>query len=947
MSLKPWREIVTPHKNVLEGTFQESEFAADLNKVANGTAGSEYQDPRIFFERTYITEGMKLMLESVTKRISGNGGDPVVQLQTAFGGGKTHAMLAVYHMVKGEEDAISLPGVYSILSGMGIADLPPAHVAVLDGNSLSPSQPRKRGSLTINTLWGEMAWQIGGADGYRLLEQADRDGTSPGKEILADLFAKFSPAIILMDEVVAYIRQFAGGKIYSGGTFDSNLTFLQALTEATGHVNNAMLIASLPESDLEVGGERGKQALSQIQHLFHRVEAIWKPVSSEEGFEIVRRRIFSQGTDSESRKTVCRAYADMYIQDNNYPSITRESEYFARLQASYPIHPEVFDRLYEDWATMENFQRTRGVLRLMAMVVHRLWVDGNKDLMIMPGSLPLYDNTIKSELLRYLPTGWDPVMDRDVDGDKAMTTSTDNHETRFGVVQAARRVARSIFLGSAPSGSGQRIRGLDAGHIRLGCTQPEQSSGIFDDVLRRLSERLYYLYSGKERYWFDTQTNLRREAEDRMNRFGFEAYQSPEISKRLKRMLSGKPFVGVHIFTSHNDIPDDTQIRLVVLPPIASHLWKQKETKATQLAEKVLRNRGQQPRLNQNRLIFLCADKDATSTVYEQTRRYLAWKSIIDDKDSLNLDQQRLKEANHNMNDYDSRLNGALCETYKWVLAPYQKPGKKNGVTSLEWETEKIASSTDNNIVPMIAQVLTENEMLISSWSPFHLKNELGKWYFKNGRHDYGLLNLWNDFCRYPYLPRLVDSSVLQETVASGIQSADFFAYAAGVEGVRYVGLTFDSKGEVFLDKESLIIHPDAAKRQLDLVAAEKAKADKSTTCTDYGNTDSGKDNTEGGGSSSGVGEDKPTDTEKTSPSKKLRFHGSVKLDPVSASLTFAEINQEVIQHFSSQLGVTVSITMEIEAESENDAGFSEPLCRTVIENCKTLGFNFVEFESK
>ncbi len=400
MNIKPWREVVTPHQNVLEGTFQESEFAADLNKVANGTASREYQNPGLFFERTYITEGMKLMLESVAKRMTGLGGDPVVQLQTAFGGGKTHAMLAVYHMATGEEPANSLPGLYSILSGMNITDLPPAHVAILDGNSLSPSQPREKGGFTINTLWGEMAWQLGGEEGYCMVEGADQDGTSPGKEILADLFTKFGPAIVLMDETVAYIRQLAEDKTYPGGTFGSNLAFLQALTEAAGHVNNAMVIASLPESDLEAGGERGKQALSQIQHLFHRVEAIWKPVSSEEGFEIVRRRIFTPLTDIEARDEVCQAYADMYIQAENYPAETRETGYLERLKSSYPLHPEVFDRLYDDWATMENFQRTRGVLRLMAMVVHRLWVDGNKDLMIMPGSIPLYDNTIKSELVR-------------------------------------------------------------------------------------------------------------------------------------------------------------------------------------------------------------------------------------------------------------------------------------------------------------------------------------------------------------------------------------------------------------------------------------------------------------------------------------------------------------------------------------------------------------------
>ena len=948
MTIKSWREVVTPHKNVLEGTFQESEFAADLNKVANNTASPEYQNPWLFFERTYITEGMKLMLESVAKRMSGMGGDPVVQLQTAFGGGKTHAMLAVYHMARGEEPAVSLPGLYSILSAMGISDLPTARVAVLDGNSLSPSQPRQRDSLSINTLWGEMAWQIGGEEGFRMVAQADRDGTSPGKEILAELFKQFGPVIVLLDETVAYVRQFSGDKNYHGGTFGSNLAFLQALTESAGHVNNCMVIASLPESDLEAGGEQGKKALSQIQHLFHRVEAIWKPVSSTEGFEIVRRRIFESLTDTETRDGVCRAYADMYIAADNYPAETRESEYFERLKSSYPIHPEVFDRLYEDWASMENFQRTRGVLRLMAMVVHRLWVDGNKDLLIMSGSLPLYDNQIKSELIRYLPSGWDPVMDRDVDGDRAMTTQVDQNDSRFGVLQAARRVSRTVFLGSAPTSSNQKVRGLNADHIRLGCTQPEQSSGIFDDALRRLSDSLYYLYSGKERYWFDTQTNLRREAEDRRSRFNLIDHQRPEISRRLKSILKGRPFAGIHVFTPHSDIPDDTQIRLVVLPPKESHLWKQKDSQAIQTATEILGSRGGQPRLNQNRLIFLCADEDSRSSLYDQTKRYLAWKSIVEDKDALNLDQHRLKEAIGNQKDYDARINGSIGEAYKWVLAPFQEPDSKGGISKLEWETEKV-TATETNIIPAIVQVLIDNEMLISQWSPFHLKNELTRWYFKDDCQEKGVLSLWNDFCRYPYLPRLVESNVLHETVAEGIKSKDFYGYASGKDGDRYQGLVFGGSGNVYLDEDSLVVHSVAAGRQLEEDARKQAESEAKQA--DSG-TDSGTEYDASGAGSSphvetndsgGVGGGK----EPKKPTAKLlkRFHGSVQLDPMTAALDFSNIANEIIQHFSSQLGTDVSITLEIEANSKE--GFNESTRRTVQENSRTLGFGHAEFEEE
>ena len=180
MTLKPWREIAVPHEDVLKGTFQQAEFAADLSRVHAGTATGEYQNPALFFQRTFITEGMRLLLDSVVKRLSGKGGDPVIQLQTAFGGGKTHTMLAVYHMAKGEVPASDLQGLGDILNAAQITELPRARIAVLDGIKSSPNQPVKRDGQAVRTLWGDLAWQLGGAEGYALVADADTSGTSPG-----------------------------------------------------------------------------------------------------------------------------------------------------------------------------------------------------------------------------------------------------------------------------------------------------------------------------------------------------------------------------------------------------------------------------------------------------------------------------------------------------------------------------------------------------------------------------------------------------------------------------------------------------------------------------------------------------------------------------------------------------------------------------------------------
>lgn len=380
MTLKPWREIAVPHEDVLKGTFQQAEFAADISRVHEGTATAEYQNPTLFFQRTFITEGMRLLLDSVVKRLLGRGGDPVIQLQTAFGGGKTHTMLAVYHLAKGEVAPSEMPGIPPILDTAQVTELPKARIVVLDGIKSSPNQTVTRDGLEIRTLWGELAWQLGKAEGYAMVADADASGTSPGKAILEALLSRFAPCVILIDELVAYVRQFEEGKALSGGTFDSNLSFVQALTEALKAVPTAVLLASLPESDKEAGSQRGVKALAALSHYFGRVQALWKPVGTEEAFEIVRRRLFAEVIDKLAAESVCRSFADYYIANSDdFPRETQESRYFDRLLHAYPIHPEVFDRLYEDWSSLDNFQRTRGVLKLMAKVIHRLWKDNDKD----------------------------------------------------------------------------------------------------------------------------------------------------------------------------------------------------------------------------------------------------------------------------------------------------------------------------------------------------------------------------------------------------------------------------------------------------------------------------------------------------------------------------------------------------------------------------------------
>lgn len=945
MSLKPWREIARPHKDVLEGSFKQSEFAADITQVASGTAPAEYQDAEKFFSRTYITEGMRLLLISVAQRLAGQGGDPVIQLQTAFGGGKTHTMLAVYHLASREVSTDKLMGVPPVLDEAGIHDLPRANIAVIDGIKLSPSQPRQYGNMSINTLWGELAWQLLGEQGYEMVAGSDADGTSPGKEVLTALIRQAAPCVILIDELVAFIRQLELGNQYKAGTFDSNISFIQALTEAMKAVPNAILLASLPESELEVGGTMGQRALNSLEKYFARVESVWKPVGTEEAFEIVRRRLFENPGERAQVEGISRQFSDFYRQHaDKFPVETQSNEYFERLCRSYPIHPEIFDRLYEDWSTLEKFQRTRGVLQYMAIVIHRLWNSDNKDALIMPGSLPLKDSTVRNKSIHYLPQGWEPVIEREVDGPRSVPYDIDGHHTLFGGVQAARRTARTIFLGSAPSTREQMIRGIQTERILLGAVQPGQAIGVFEDVLKRLRDRLHYLYAEQDRYWLDTKPNLRREMESRKQSINERDELLPLLKERVNRIFGrNHQFGGIHVFTPAVDVPDDygSGPRLVVLPTNAAYS-RAGTNQAFGEAEKILRNRGDQPRQKQNRLIFLAPDFDVVSRLKEQGRIYLAWKSIVTDIESgtLNQDLTHLNQAKRHRDGAEQSLTQLIRETYKWLIAPIEEFIK--GKPTLNWEVVSV-SPTAPNLVQAIEDKLREEEWLIYEWSPIHLRNVLNQWYLKDGVTEVSALKVWQDTCHYLYLPRLVNDNVFRNAIAQGVESEDYFGFASGKEGDRYLGFSFGRGSIASLDESSLLIDREAAAAYAERIRQTTQPSPQPTQPGDAGSAATP-------GATGGAGTTTPPTPGETgqpgagpTASVKKQFYGTIALDPVKAKMDFATIMDEVVQQFTAKLGVDVTISVEIEAKTRD--GFDEALQRTVKENCNVLRFSNAEFE--
>jgi predicted AAA+ superfamily ATPase len=933
--LKPWREVVQPHPDVAGGRYIQAEFAADLSQVIAGTAEPEYQDPLEFFRRTYLTEGLLGLLVTGVKRLTAQGGDPVVQLQTAFGGGKTHSMLALYHLCSGQIKLSDFPGGERIarqleVAQIGDVDLPEANVAVLVGTALNPSQPREYPDATVHTLWGEMAYQLGGSEGYRIVEQADLKGVNPGSDTLGELLFKFGPCLIIIDELVAYARNLYGVDRLPAGSFDTIMSFVQSLTEAVKRADESILLVSIPASEIEIGGEAGRTVLETLSHIVGRIESVWKPITATESFEIVCRRLFATDVDAAharfaARDAVINAFGDMYRNaSGEFPAGVPERDYLDRMRSAYPIHPELFDRLYQDWSTLERFQRTRGVLRLMAAVIHQLWTRGDQSLLIMPGTVPLDTTPVRNEILRYLPDTWDAVYDTDIDGPASRPFTIDGDVPALGRYSASRRVARTTFIGSAPSVAGQQVRGLEEIRIRLGCAQPGEPAAVFGDALRRMSGQLTYLYTDGSRYWYDTRPTVNKLARDRAQGFP-QAEVNAEITARLRRVPKNadkrhpSDFAAFHVAPPDtSDVVDEARARIVVLDPEFTHKRTNGASPAMQEARRFLESRGNAQRLYKNMLMFIAPDAGDAEALRLAVRDFLAWQSIHDEREELNLDAQQRRQVSTSLQKADETVDLRLRATYSWLLVPVQP----DPLGAIELQASRI--SGDDNFYDRAARKLRNDGLLITEWSPDILRMELDRYIWSDERGwEVGLKQLWEYLAQYCYLPRLFDHEVLVKAVKDGVGRLDApFAYATGKSEQGYhTGLVIRSLGTIYFDDTSILVHPDH------VIEPPEVKV---TPPPD-------------------VPIDRPgvKPTGKPKPAKKAlsRYYGRVEIDSQRVNKDIGLIVEEVIERLTSQVGCEVEITLEIDARRPE--GFDESTVRTISENSRTLKFEHYGFEEE
>ena len=874
-------------------------------------------------------------------------------------------MLALYHLFSGIAPK-ELTGIEAVLQEAGVTSVtgatqvPATRRVVLVGNKISPGNPQvKKDGTVVRTLWGELAWQLGGKEAFARVAADDERATSPG-DVLRELFVEYGPCLILVDEWVAYARQLHEQSDLPAGSFETQFTFAQVLTESAKLAQNCLLVISLPASDTtgsphtqaddsEVGGQRGREALDRLRNVVGRVESSWRPASAEEGFEIVRRRLFEPLVDPaqfKDRDVVSRAFADLYrTQHQEFPPECRDADYEKRIRAAYPIHPEIFDRLYTDWSTLVKFQRTRGVLRLMAAVIHSLWAKEDRNSLILPANIPIDDPRVQFELTRYLSDNWVPVIEKDVDGPNSLPLRMDGEVPNLGKYAASRRVARTIYLGSAPTTQAAH-RGLEDRRVKLGCVMPGESPAVFGDALRRLASAATYLYQDGARYWYSTQPTVTKLAEDRAEQLKREPDKVVhELDLRLRKDLEKKgDFSRIHPMpATGQDVPDDMDARLVVLS-VETPYSKEEGNKAQVAAQKILENRGNTPRLYRNALVFLAADKTRLQDLDEAARRYLAWESILAEKVVLNLDPQQVKQAETQKASADSAVTARLPETYQWLLVPVQETPQ----SAVTWQALRL-SGTDALAV-RASKKLKNDDLLATTLAGTMLRMWMDKVPLWRGEHV-PVRQLAEDFGRYCYLPRLRDAGVLAEAVRSGLATADV--------GAGYVCMGRQlGRGGRTIPRAARRPARDAG-RYVDRVAGEAGGCVRTTGGGAKGSGGRARRPAmmatrealsvarrrrpvRDSGTTTGVMPPRGFEPLHAGPK---RYHGTVTLDPTRVGRDASRIADEVISHLTGLVGARVTVTLDIEVEMPE--GAPDNVVRTVTENGRTLRFTSQGFEKE
>lgn len=802
MKLKPWHNLVVPREDLREGRpLDASEFAVHLDQVRDKRAPDVYQQPKLFFERTFPTKNLRGMAAEVIRRLSGEKTETsaVFNMATQFGGGKTHALTLLYHLARHGNEATTWFGVPSILSDSRMASIPKAACAVFVGTEFDSITGRggDDGTPVRKTPWGEIAYQLGGADSLAVLEQHEKQLTAPAGDVIRKFLPDDKPCLILMDELMNYVS-----RTRKSGLATQLYNFVQNLSEEARARRDTVLAVSIPASELEMSAE-DQADYDRFKKMLDRLGKAVIMSSEAETSEIIRRRLFDWGGVPDEAKKIIGHYAD-WIEDHRQqlPDWFPIDNARDALAATYPFHPTVISVFERKWQALPRFQRTRGVLRLLALWVSRAYADSyrkaHRDPLIGLGTAPLDDPMFRSALFEQLG-------ENRLEG--AVTTDicgrTDSHSIRLDkeavdTIKKARlhkKVATAIFF---ESNGGTTRAHATVPEIRMDVSEPDLDIGNVETAISALADSCYFLIAEGTKYRFDLKPNLNKLLSDKR-----AIVQKPQIRECVRKEVQkafakGSGVERIFFPEKSSQVPDRPVLTLAVLAPESS---MQDQGNTFQSIDVMTKEYGSSARTFKSALIWCVTE--SPDVLDESARKVLAWEAIEDEQDDLGLDDGQKRQLTVNLKKAQRDLEESVWRSYKNLVLL----NKDNTLRKIDLGL--IHSSSANSMLELILERLKQNDDVVPGISPnFLVRN------WPPAFKEWSTKNVKNAFFASPQFPRLLYPEAVKETIAKGVSS--------GILG--YVGKTETGAYEPFRFNEALSAEGIEISDDMFIITAEEAK---------------------------------------------------------------------------------------------------------------------------
>lgn len=789
--LRNWRQGVVPHQDIRDDQVSEALFAVNLSRAINREGAVEYRDPVLFFERTHLTRTLQSLIRDVLAILTGSEkatANSVLHLQTNFGGGKSHAELALYHLLTSPKQVLSVPHLKSFLADSGITQIPQAAVAVLPcadlpANGRAVTDGSGQTSLRIHTLWGELAYRLGGLPLYERVRENDAQRTPPGVEILRRLLSEAGPNLILMDELLHYVDKAAAIPVVSSNLGTQTVAFLRELTEAVDDVPHSVLVVSLTASrmeDIEVlSGEQAEFTLSKMEDILRRVEDTRTPIEKTEIYEIVRVRLFSEVKD-DAAASAAAAYRQFYQSDpwrEQLPSEVHDPAYEDLLRRAYPLHPSLIQVLYERWGSRPQFQLTRGTLRFLSHLLAHLWksTDLAPGALIHPLDVDLADDDIRGEALRVAGSVWESIIGTDIaqwEGDKAIAQRLDEkHGGLYRRLHLVQGVASSVFLYTH---GGLQSRPTPRPEIRLAVAQPSLPLADLNQAFDDCKNLLYYFYDEDSGFIFKTEPNPNKVLADERSNVPLDDARR-QVEKVVAEVLGPSGLFNVNLYGFYDsrikepgDVADDARLQLVALSPRVTMSQGKPTGKAGDSIREIGNNYGKKHRMNRNRVLFMAPDSAHIANAVSRASDWLAAERVMENAGLMGRFSESQRET------IKDKRTGAANDTkdhvrraYNTVLLPTGGPERDLFELSYVPPNKTVIQQAEDDLLSKGKLHRQFNpDLFASRWESLWLKTAT----------VITTEDLWDKFARREDAPILTSVNVLQETIRQGVER-ELFGY--------------------------------------------------------------------------------------------------------------------------------------------------------------------------